>query len=148
MPRPAQGIPLLIVLERLAAIATLAWVLLFLGFISGDHPGIRDLVFLGPTLGAAALGFSLAIRFLTRNERGRTSMSVASVLFAAALVLLGLTSWEWHQISTGASYCTACIQFFYLPLFGIFAAVGGFVAETVGIWQRRTEQRLPRDRDL
>ena len=149
MPRPAQGIPLLIVLERLAAIATLAWVLLFLGFISGDGSRIRGLFFLlAPTLGAAALGFSLAIRFLTRNERGRTSMSVASVLFAAALVLLGLSSWEWYQITIGASYCTACIQFFYLPLFGIFAAVGGFVAETVGIWQRRTEQRLPRDRDL
>ncbi len=74
-------------------------------------------------------------------------MSVASVLFAAALVPLGLTSWEWHQISTGASYCTACVQFFYLPLFAIYAAVGGFTVETVGIWQRWTEQRPPQHQD-
>lgn len=144
MAKAPQSILLSIVLELLAAIATLAWVLLFLGFITGDRLRTRDLLFLlGPILGAGALGLSLALRLSTRSTRGRTSMSVASLLFAAAFVLLGLGSWEWYQISIGASYCTACLQFFYVPLFATFAAVGGLVFETVGIRMQWTEQRPP-----
>ncbi len=133
-----------ILLTLVAAAATLSWIVLFLSFIAMAGFRARYLLFvLAPILSAGALGLSVAIRILARRTRGRTSMSVASILLAATFVLLALNSWEWYRIQIGETYCTACVQFFYLPLLGILAAVGGISSEVVGIRLWWTEQRRP-----
>ena len=140
MPAPSRSVLTAIVLEVVGGVATLAWTILFIGFITGQSSRTRDLFFfLAPMLGALVFGLSLTIRFLALDANGRVLMSVASVLFAATVVLLFLPSWNWYSPSF---YCTGCMEFFYLPVLGVSGAGAGLVVEAVGIWRWWMGERL------